>query len=501
MSFATCLIVMLTACGAFASFLEFHFDDYRPPYRVELFSHGQHDYVSAKDIAFAFRGTWFWNSDIQKMVLRISDHKIKITIDNPFVVVDDYVHHLPLPPVFHQGSIYLPLIFMYEIMPGVSGSRITADHQHGKLWITTEGVNISNLSIERIDSKTTVIIHTEETLRADLIPSAPESLVVMVEPGKTRPNILEGFNETGFVLDAVVDQRGERSVFRFLLDRMNLSKQLTLKNNPDRIVIVVAERTSLPFAEPSFGEPIPISPEEKILAEREKYSIETVVIDPGHGGKDPGAIGRSGLQEKEVVLDIALRVKEYLENDSNIRCILTRTDDTFIPLQKRTEIANNAGADLFISIHTNAAYSRYPHGFEVFYLSLAKNDEARAVAARENSSLRFEETDFSPESFDDLNFILWDMIQNEFLKESALLAEILQREMDGHLDLENRGVNQAGLYVLNGAFMPAALVETAFISNHHEEELLKKAHFRDKMSRAIASGILNYRQMQEEWNH
>jgi N-acetylmuramoyl-L-alanine amidase len=172
--------------------------------------------------------------------------------------------------------------------------------------------------------------------------------------------------------------------------------------------------------------------------------------------------------------------------------ILTRGSDVFVPLTSRTRMANEAGADLFISIHCNSARSRSGQGFETYFLSEAKTEDERRVARMENASLRFENPDLDPERLGDLNFILWDLAQNEYLRESSDLAELIQKGLDDELDLHDRGVKQAGFWVLNGAYMPAILIETAFISNPSEERLLASRKFQRHLVDGIADSLLEY---------
>ena len=226
-------------------------------------------------------------------------------------------------------------------------------------------------------------------------------------------------------------------------------------------------------------------------------SIERIVIDPGHGGEDSGAVGQNGLIEKEVTLDIATRLKKLLDNEKSFAVILTRDKDELIPLERRAEIANKNKANLFISIHTNASKKRSARGFETYFLSAAKNEEARTAAALENSSLRFEQTSDSNQNLPDLDFILMDLVQNEFQAESSDLAYIIQRRLKKELDLPDRGVNQAGFVVLNKTYMPAVLVETAFISNPEDEAMLKKDSFRQKIAQAIFESIKEFKKKYE----
>lgn len=225
---------------------------------------------------------------------------------------------------------------------------------------------------------------------------------------------------------------------------------------------------------------------------RKRTGIQTIVIDPGHGGRDAGAVGPSGVLEKDVALQIARALRQELEERVGLRVILTRDRDVFVPLTARTRMANQAGADLFLSIHCNSARARAGAGFETYFLSEAKTEDERRVARMENSALRFENPSVDPEQLGELNFILWDLAQNEYLRESSFLAELVQGGLADELDLRNRGVKQAGFWVLNGAYMPAILVETAFISNPREERLLASRDFQARLVDGIADSILEY---------
>ena len=218
----------------------------------------------------------------------------------------------------------------------------------------------------------------------------------------------------------------------------------------------------------------------------------TVVVDAGHGGHDPGASGPSGTREKDVNLAVARRLAHRLEDTGAVDVVLTRADDTFVALGERRKIANRADADLFVSIHANAADSPSAEGFETYYLSTAKTAQALEVARRENASIRYENPEIDPESLDELNFILWDLAQNEFFRESSVLAQTVQEELDRRMDLRSRGVKQAPFFVLNGTFMPAILFETAFITNPREEALLNDPSFQTRLVDGLAGSILAY---------
>ncbi|MDX1624248.1 MAG: N-acetylmuramoyl-L-alanine amidase [Gemmatimonadota bacterium] len=238
-------------------------------------------------------------------------------------------------------------------------------------------------------------------------------------------------------------------------------------------------------------DPVPVSPRPAPDPPR-RGEVWRIVVDPGHGGHDPGASGPGGTREKDVVLAIGKALKSALESREGVEVILTRDEDAFVKLGERTRMANDQRADLFVSIHANAAENPAAEGFETYFLSAAKTEDARRVARMENAAIRYENPEIDPASLDDLNFILWDLAQNEYLRESSVLAETIQRELDRRLSLESRGVKQAPFYVLNGAFMPAILFETAFITNPREESLLNDAAFRSRLVDGLAESIVTY---------
>jgi N-acetylmuramoyl-L-alanine amidase len=225
-----------------------------------------------------------------------------------------------------------------------------------------------------------------------------------------------------------------------------------------------------------------------------RFGIKRIVIDPGHGGKDSGACGKT-LKEKDVVLNIAKRLKERIEEESGIEVILTRDDDYYVPLPERTALANYKKADLFISIHANAAFSKSATGFEVFHLSaIASDKQAEALAELENSSIKLDGKD----GFKDYTQqILADMAQSGFVKESIELASAIQKEVVSRLNMKARGVKSANFYVLKDALMPAVLVETGFISNGYEESRLKDEKFLYGMTDSLCDAILRYKESYE----
>jgi N-acetylmuramoyl-L-alanine amidase len=224
-------------------------------------------------------------------------------------------------------------------------------------------------------------------------------------------------------------------------------------------------------------------------------SIRRIVLDPGHGGKDPGAIGYSKRNfEKDIALTVAKKVKALLEKELDVEVLLTRSNDSFVSLQSRTDFANEHEADLFISMHCNAHRNSKVKGIEVFYLSTAKTDEARAVESLENSVVYdYEGGTEAVQKYDDLALILADMAQSEHLEESYQMAMKLQANLVDATKGRDRGVKQANFYVLRGAFMPAVLVEMGFLTNPDEEKELISGNHQKKLARSIADEIENFK--------
>jgi N-acetylmuramoyl-L-alanine amidase len=217
--------------------------------------------------------------------------------------------------------------------------------------------------------------------------------------------------------------------------------------------------------------------------------INRIVIDAGHGGHDTGTIGPGGLCEKELVLDVAVRLKKLIETRMGSEVVMTRSDDTFIPLEERTAIANEKDADLFVSIHANASRDPSARGIETYYLNFTSNPEALEVAARENAT--------SQESVHGLQQLIEKIALTEKIQESKELAQQIQRSLYAQVAQSNgqerdRGLKKAPFIVLIGANMPSVLSEISFLTNPRDENLLRRATYRQKIAEALYRGIDRY---------
>lgn len=252
-----------------------------------------------------------------------------------------------------------------------------------------------------------------------------------------------------------------------------------------------------PVLPPPTPEPLPVSPVTPAanatggfsIARQLGLSVSRIVIDPGHGGHDPGTVAK-GLTEAALTLDIALRLEKLLQKEFGVEVVLTRRTDVYIPLEERTAIANRQSADLFLSIHANSSRNDTARGIETYFLSFASSPEAEAVAALENSA--------SEREMHQLPDIIKAISLNNKLDESRDLAGMVQEALVGTLrktnkDVRSRGVKKAPFVVLIGAAMPSVLAEISFITNKQELQLLKTAAYKDRIAQALYNAVLRYR--------
>ncbi len=333
----------------------------------------------------------------------------------------------------------------------------------------------------------------------------PGTLQLLLSGVEIEPDLVRGLAGLGLVDSVAVGpaSSGRTAVTLWLDPRASVYAVAPLRRPAGFEVVLrsgaVDEAAIMLAADVNVRRPVVVSPTDRRPdpvtqtpappPERKQW---TIVLDAGHGGDDPGSIGPRRTQEKAVTLMVARQLRERLQRENDVRVLMTRDEDEFVTLADRTRIANREQADLFVSIHANSARNRSAEGFETYFLSAAKTEDEKRVARMENSAIRYENPQIDPESLGDLNFILWDLAQNEYLRESSTLAETIQEALSRQLPLKSRGVKQAGFFVLNGAFMPAVLFEMAFISNPQEEALLNDSAFRTRLVDGLADSLLTY---------
>ncbi len=447
---------------------------------------GEIDYLLINDLAAALGGDIKFDPENQRATLTVGTHNLELMVFSPYVILDKVPFNLSYGPLFDQGTFWLPAITIVAALEKMTGGKFLYSENDKTLKLEESTSNILDVYTSRRQNGTLVEIVTAEAMQAETYFSNPW-LNVTIFGGRLIPSNFDGKKFPPLIAEVRAYQFDNSAQLALRLTKPIGDYRQTKATDPFRIQIALEDTSAL-----TDTTTIPIQKTKKTAPP--PPAIKRIVVDAGHGGEDAGAIGKKRTKEKDVCLGIARKLADILQSDGHFEVVLTRKDDTFIPLADRTKIANEAGADLFVSVHANANRKRNLSGVTTYFLDVARNDESRALAVTENSSIRFEQNGAQNlEETDDLSFILLDMVQNEHQKESENLAKSIQKELADSLRTPDRGVDQAGFFVLNRAYMPAVLVETAFISNPPEEQLLRKKEFQEKIARGIYRGILAFK--------
>jgi len=405
-----------------------------------------HDYVSLKSVAELLHLGYIMDNTTQQLHLTEGVRRFVLIPDVRTIEYGDHYYHLPFAPVYRNGEVYFPV----QLITTTLGS---AFEKLVFIKSVTEIPLINKISLLSRADSTVLKFAWAGDIDFDVRFATRRAVIEIDGIYKEKP---------------VLKPKGAVTEVRLTPHNTYTTNELDHED-----INSVIERD-----------------DEVVFFKKVSKKVALIVVDAGHGGIDPGAVGKKGLYEKDVNLAISKILRDFIEDSLEIRVILSRDRDVYLSLKERTNIANRNAADMFLSIHCNAHLKGPPRsGFETYFLSEAKTGEERAVAALENASLKFDNL-MTPS--DDLSFILYDLAQSAFLDESNHLAENIQISAEKHLKIPSRGVKQAGFYVLNGAFMPAVLVECAFISNPTEEKMLRQKNFQKELAYCIYRGITRY---------
>ena len=444
-------------------------------------------YISAKDLSQSLSSKLYENAERKKLVLYITGKKVKISGNTSFIMIDDQPYQMSQITRVEPHDLYVPAEDFLNILKSTVLPGINFDRKKEFLDIDVIRFNITGISIDVKSNGTIIRLNTRKPFSERNISSFINRhgwYYLTVAGAMVDTTSINNGLARGVIRRIESDQIGETAQVAFKLGSKVISHEWYQSLDPNEIVITL--RTPLGKIE------------ERIENVKEKQRLDTVVLDAGHGGKDPGSRGKYGTKEKDVVLDITKRIGRLLEKNTRIKVIYTRDEDVFVPLIKRTKMANDADGKVFVSIHANSNNNRKVQGFETYLYSLAKSDDAIEVASRENSVIQFEEKAGQYKDLSGEKLILATMAQSMFLKESEDLAAIIQMELDKKLTTPNRGVKQAGFYVLYGASMPNVLVEIGFISNPAEEKKMKQGEYRQMIAEAIYEGIKHFKYSREK---
>lgn len=470
-------------------------------------SDGKRTAVVLSDAARYFGADVSWRPAEGKLILIHANTQAQVLIGGDRVLIDDFLLVLSAPARARDGAVFVRIADAAAILSRLTGHDVTESEiisaglavdpdAPGKQAAVIEGLRYVSypdftrfiITLKDVADVGAVEVDTTESDRALSI-SLANARFARREPSMEVNDGVVG--RVDFMQD------GARARLLATLRPDSVSSEIQKFNEPARIVLDLRPKGT-PLASgdnPKNILPAPDGPIVEPSSPRPRLSLTTIVIDPGHGGRDRGARGRGGLVEKEVTLDIALRLKRLVENTPGMKVVLTRIDDSFVSLEERTIIANSARdgkpADLFISIHTNSHKSSDVDGFEAFYISDKFDPGAEATAAMENAVIAFEQEGKNGDS--SLSPILWDLQFTEFISESSELAFIAQEKLGQRLSSRNRGVRQAKFIVLSGVAMPSVLLEVGFISNRVEEAEMKTGDYKDKCAEALADAIFHFK--------
>ncbi|MEO8167361.1 MAG: N-acetylmuramoyl-L-alanine amidase [bacterium] len=473
---------------------------------ISSLTSGNHVYASIKDLASALSMTV--EESHRSLEIKNSARRITFVANNPFISLTEkgnskaFVRQLP-SRVLHIGtSWYIPVAVVAPMFESIFGTPAAYDAASNTLSVGKSKIPKSPFDVTsvRLETKTNGLL---------------------IRVGISRPSIKfeHFFKQDGWLYITITNAKGDVAainkipptgvVKKIVAIQSPTSLQLTFKLD-DRILSVDAVQDTysneILFSVRGAGDAIMSSDERKraiaLAEQRKRYDLDVIVLDAGHGGKDPGAIGLGGTKEKDVALGIVLKLGKLIDKElKDVKVVYTRSDDTFIELDRRGQIANNANGKLFISVHCNSMPRKpWPsRGFAVYLLRPGRTDEAINIAERENSVIELEEGyQKRYQKLTDENFILVTMAQTAHMRASETFAEITSKEMDNHLDIPNMGVKQAGFLVLVGSAMPNVLIETAYLSNRQDEKLLKSESGQHKFAEAIFKGIKKYKEEYEK---
>jgi len=474
-----------------ADTMEIVYDDGRAPERVPLLrvSGDEGWFVRASDVARLLRATQFWNASSRKIVLGVGKARIVLTVDTRVVVIDGEGVMMRTNVRYEDGAVLVPLEFILETAAQYTPRGFQWDEDQKRLSVGGVGYNVTQVSFSSSGDGTTVTLHLTEPLIYHVDTATPGLVRVKLYGGRVDLRAFAVRERRGLV-QGVRAEQSERDAFVTLEVSRDANRLRVERNDdPPRLDIVLEKGPA------GDGEDVPegtVQIVEEGAEGRPPFVIDRVCIDAGHGGGDHGKESRSGVLEKDVNLAIARAVRDRIQEELGLEVVMTRDDDRMVDLYERTEIANTSGCDLFVSIHCNSWFHSGTSGFESYFLSPARSESEQSLQRFENQA----GAGGSAEPRSDVEFILWDLVQNEYIAESSTFAETIQREMTSRLGIQSRGVKQASFIVLQGAKMPAVLIETAFLSNPSEERMLIDPAFQKRVADGVVESI---RKMQDRY--
>jgi N-acetylmuramoyl-L-alanine amidase len=467
-------------------------------------------YVPVKEFAEGL-GIRYEGVPDERIILKGNLYDLLVTAKNPFFIVNDKtgkrvkVFQVPTSTYLISNNIYIPLSYSLNILKEIIDNKIVYDEPK-KLLASVSSIepereipeikipppvnmsyDIQSISIEEKANGTLVRISPTKQVRFYNSSFDNGLLTVVLRGVNTDPSITDRLVLTGLVKNVQIQNKGEDSELLFILSSDFSAGELLKIDGSNDLLLTLHNKV---FA----------GREQNKL--KEKWDFDVIVLDAGHGGKDPGAIGVNGAKEKDINLAITLALGKLIEERLHgVRVEYTRKDDSFIELYKRGKIANDRNGKLFISVHCNSTANKKSNasGFEVYLLRPGRTQEAIAIAEIENSVIKFEDDPHRYQKLTDENFILVSMAHSAYMKYSEKFSEYLDKHFSNGFGLPNRGVKQAGLYVLVGASMPGVLIEAGFLSNKNDAAYLNSKKGQEKTAELIFESIKSFKSYYESF--
>ncbi len=454
---------------------------------VSSFRRAGVEYFSLSELTALYGERLSWDIPGVSVEYRTGNNRMRFFIESQYLTLNDSVRNLIYPAELRDGALFLPAETFVPIINQARTERFLWDSNRRRLYVQSGAFNITNLLVSKKANGLLIEIQLTEELDFEVTESEGNWINFNIPNGLVNRSLIESRRTAREIRDINAFQFDHSAQVSIRLRKK--PHAYNAKYNPETGKIQLAIRN--PNYKPKDKPPHAgqIGPDN---------TVDLIVIDAGHGGADNGAIGRRYTKEKDISLKISLELAKLIRKDKLFRVILTRDKDVYVPLEERARIANEAHADLFISIHMNASVNKHARGSQVFFLAPAKTDASRALAQAENASFLTHKNEIELDSNDDLAIIVNDMIQNSYEEVSADLSTIVQSEFDRTLGIPSRGVDQAGFVVLNQVYMPSALIEVAFVSNSKEEQLLRSKSFRKKVAKSIYTALKRFKRKYEK---
>lgn len=464
-------------------------------------------YVSLGDVASRLSLRSVTDKSLQRFTVYFPGTQLHFFPDNPFVAIQragqpNNAVQLPTDVIMMKDELYLALASSAPLFQQLFETVALFDRASATLLIKDAPKKPAfDITDVTFDPKVNgMLIRLEATRKlsqaAKLLKKEDAWLYITLPGAKVDIARLNKTKPDGFVKKVLATQFKTSAQIAFKFDQDKVAS-CDFVPNDSTYDVVVAVHGSGEFSAPAPESEKKLTVIKDLDEERKRHRLDVIVLDAGHGGKDPGTIGISKTKEKDIALAIVLKLGALIKkNLKDVKVVYTRDDDTFIELDKRGKIANEANGKLFISVHCNSM-PRKPHpkrGFEVYLLRPGRTDEAIAIAERENSVIQLEEGyEQRYQKLTDDNFILVTMAQSAHMKASELFADFTTKELDKRLDTKNNGVAQAGFLVLVGSAMPNVLIETAYLSNRDDEKILRSEAGQQKYAEGIFNAIKKYK--------